>query len=212
MKKVYAAFEKAWKTTGWLLLLVVLPVVALAQVDSTEDLHRYFDDGGLSQRKNIIATNLLSPISGVASLRFERALTKHVSLEVGVYRMLPFYLWELLLPVNVYFDDFVPKGGWGISAAPHFYFWGDAPEFHYFGPRFGWRYHTMPNGAKLDVKDFTIDYGYNLFFTNHFMFCYDIGWGYRRMTYSYPVGGGSILPESRGTLYMFWSIGLGVMF
>ncbi len=198
---------------GVALLWMGIPTALLAQQD--EDLHKYFDDGGLSARKNIVSTNLLSPISGVVGLRYERGIGKRFAIEVGAYKLIPFYLYELILPINFYFSYFEPKGGWGISLSPHVYFFDKAPEYHYMGPRYGFRKHSLQNGATVAVHDLTIDYGFNAFLGKHFMFCYDLGVGYRRMIFDGSAAPAmSYLPrlETHGSLYSFLSIGIGVMF
>jgi hypothetical protein len=194
------------------MLCMAAPTTLMAQ---EEDLHKYFDDGGLSARKNIVSTNLLSPISGVVGLRYERAIGKRLAIEVGAYKLIPFYLHEMTKPINFYFSDFEPKGGWGISLSPHVYFFDKAPEYHYMGPRYGFRKHSLQNGATVAVHDLTIDYGYNLLRGENFMFCFDIGLGYRRMIFDGSTATVmSYLPstETRGTVYSFFSLGIGVMF
>lgn len=206
---------KVW-TGAFILALLSFTSLINAQIQPSENLDEYFDDGGMSERKNIISTNLLAPIFGELGLRYERALTKRFSIEVGLKKMAPFYFFELLLPINDQFHGFAPSSGWGYSFAPHFYFWDKAPEFHYIGPRFAQRTHALEDGAKLRVTDFTIDYGYNLFLSKQFMFCYDIGIGYRRMDFDAightRSGYRGVLQESTGTIYMNWVLGIGLIF
>ncbi len=180
-----------------------------------EDLHQFFDDGGLAKRKNLVSTNLLSPLAGAIGLRYERAITGHLSVEMGVYKLLPFYLFELLIPVTAYVDQFQPVGGFGLSVSPRYFFLGEAPEYHYLGLRYGFRRHTTARDGYLAIHDFTIDYGYNLFISKYFMFCYDFGMGYRRMISLQGGKQSNGLPnrrETSGTIYAPISAGFGFMF
>jgi hypothetical protein len=197
---------------SFMLALVCTPQRLAAQVK--EDLHPYFDDGGLSKRKNILATNFLSPISGIVGLRYERAIGNRFSVEVGAYKVFPYYVYELILPIDAYISYFEPRSGFGLSVAPHYFFSGKAPEYHYMGPRYGWRHYSLQSGASLAVHDLTWDYGYNLFLSKYLMFCYEFGMGYRRMLFDGTRANSSFIPlsQKRGTIYMYWSIGLGVMF
>jgi hypothetical protein len=182
------------------------PGSIFAQVEQQEDLHAYFDDGNLSKRKNILATDFIAPLSGGLALRYERALGKSMSVEIGATKLLPFYLFELP-PVELHTD---PKGGWGLSFATHFFFDDRSPERHFVGPRYAWRRYTFDGGRTTTVHDITWNYGYNFFLGKYLMFCLQYGIGYRREVNSFRLGlsGG----YSRGTFSMPYIIGIGFMF
>lgn len=199
-----------------LLGLVMVPIHASAQNEDEENLDRYFEDGGMSERKNILATNLLSPLWGELGLRYERAISKHVSIEIGLKKLTSIYVFEFGSEVDFQFSSFDPVSGWGISIAPHFFFWDKAPEFHYIGPRFAQRTHTLESESKLHVSDISFDYGYNLFLTKRMMFCYEVGFGYRRVNYeegtkliNYYYGPNK---DTYGGLLIYTSLGLGLIF
>jgi Protein of unknown function (DUF3575) len=197
-----------------LAMLWLVPHGAFGQ-DEPDSLRKYFDDNGLSTRKNIISTNLLAPISGLVGLRYERAISHRMSIELGVQKVMPFYLYELILPLNDLVNNFEPKGGISLSLSPHFYFWDKAPEFHYMGPRYAFRNYNMIDGSTLQVHDVTVEYGYNLFLSKRFMFCYGIGGGARHLRAYDAAATPSAprLPTEKFTfIVMTWSIGLGVMF
>lgn len=198
----------------FLMGFLLLSIPAHAQDDS-EDLHAYFDDGGLSMRKNLIATDFLSPLYGAVALRYERAIGKSFSMEVGVYKLTSFYLYEMLLPIGSVINGFDPDGGVGIFLSPHIFFDDRAPERHYMGPRYGWRRYTLADGATTVVHDLTLDYGYNIHLGEYLMFCYNVGGGYRRIVRSESPGlpgYGHGYAETIGMPCFFWSLGLGVMF
>lgn len=188
--------------------------VLFAQVQTEdEDLHQYFEDKGMSKRKNIIATNVLAPFHGELGLRYERGITDHFSLEIGLKRLMPFYLFEAAFSGTAPLDGLALSTGYGFSIAPHFYFWGRAPEFHYFGPRFARRTHFLENESKFTFSDITIDYGYNLLFTKHLIFNYETGIGYRRVAFERAQnlywGRGSY---TEGGLVVMFMLGIGVIF
>jgi hypothetical protein len=182
------------------------------QAQATEDLDKYFDDGGLSTRKNIVSTNLLAPISGNIALRLERRLGKGMSLELGgsyyLYRGFHLFSFHELAP---YFE---PTGGIGLSVAPHFFFSGHAPEFHYMGPRYAWTRLMMANGLALTMHTVTVQYGYNLFLGKYLMLCYGVGFGLEYGHYSDTAV--SVGSYYAGTSYLMpamdFSVGIGVMF
>lgn len=205
------------KSSTYILALLVIWVAVMGMSGShlqaqSDSLDKYFDDGGLSTRKNILSTGLLSPISGNLSFRLERRLSKGMSLELGsnfhLYRGFHLFSFHELL------DYFEPAGGIGLSAAPHFFFSGHAPEFHYMGPRYQWTRLKMDNGLALTMHMITVQYGYNLFLGKYLMFCYGVGFGVEYGRYSdtavsqgsYYAGTSFLMPA------MDFSIGIGVMF
>ncbi len=57
--------------------------------------HKYFEDGGLSERKNLIKLDLFSILNGDVPFFYERVLSDNVSIEIGAGFQLPFYNNEL---------------------------------------------------------------------------------------------------------------------
>jgi hypothetical protein len=193
-------------------LMLFLPSMGFAQDEGAEDLHQYFDDNGLSTRKNIIGTDLLAPLAGAISVRYERGIGKHLSLEFGASKLLPFYVYELSTLDN-YIGRFEPTGGWGLSVASHYFFDDKAPERHFIGPKYTWRMYNLEDQSTVRVQDFTVNYGYNIFLGKYLMFCYQVGMGYRRILHKdIPSYYGPNRSESMGTLSLPWVLGFGVMF
>jgi hypothetical protein len=193
-------------------LLLFAPMVCVAQDEGSEDLHQYFDDNGLSTRKNLISTDVLAPLYGAFTLRYERGIGKHLSLEFGVSKLLPFYIYELP-PLSSILNGFYPTGGWGFSVAPHFFFDTKAPERSFIGPKYALRMYNLEDESIVHVQDFTFHYGYNMFLGKHLVFCYQMGMGYRRILHAnIPSAFGPNRSESRGTLSLPWVLGIGVMF
>lgn len=185
-----------------------------AQIAPEEDLHQYFDDGGLSTRKNLIATDLLAPLAGAVTLRYERGLTKNFSMEVGVSKLLPFYVFEVL-PLNGTIAGFHPKGGFGFSVAPHLFFAEKAPERSFIGLKYGFRRYSLEDGGFATIHDFSTSYGYNIFLGKHLMFCYQFGFGYRRILRTAPTvpnGPYGGYAQTRGVPFLPWMLGIGAMF
>lgn len=193
-------------------VMLFAPMMCIAQDNDTEDLHQYFDDNGLSTRKNLLATDVLAPLAGALTLRYERAVGKHLSLEFGVSKILPFYVYELgSLSNNI--NRFYPTGGWGLSLAPHFFFDAKAPERHFIGPKYSWKMYNLEDLSTAHVHDFTFNYGYNIFLGKHLMFCYQFGMGYRRIVHTnIPSVFGPNRSDSMGTFSFPWVLGIGVMF
>jgi hypothetical protein len=180
----------------------------MAQDEGQEDLRQYFDDGNLSKRKNIVAIDAMGPLSGAVTLRYERALGEHFSIEASGSKLIPLYIVEV--PPLWFFANVTPTGGWGWSIAGHYFYDNKAPERQYMGPRYGWRKFVLEDGRTTTVRDMTLNFGYNVFMGKHFMFCAQLGLGYRRIIRSPSQGYGYELKERN--LAMPYQMGFGVMF
>lgn len=118
----------------------------LAQINS-DSLTKYFDDGGISNAKNIVKVNLASTISGDASVFYERIVGSVFSVEVGTGLLLKHYIpdyYEFSNPdeISEIVADSI-KGGYSLWFAPKIYYLKSAPELGYAGIQFRQRNYIM---------------------------------------------------------------------
>ncbi|MFH2143964.1 MAG: hypothetical protein ABIJ97_16180 [Bacteroidota bacterium] len=161
------------------LFVLQLPVNKfLAQNDSIEDISYYFDDGGISEGKNIVKLNVLAIINGDLPVSYEKTLTNLFSIEVGVGLLLPYYFPE----VPQVFEDETeienPDFGYSLLVNPKFYLQHKAPELNYLGVQYRRRNYNLIDNT-IVYTDITINCGLQLNFAKRFVVDYNVGLGYR---------------------------------
>lgn len=138
-------------------MLKILPLISIvfllfcnnlnAQTDDAEeDNSSFFDDGNnaIASRKNVLKLDLISTLNGDLSIQYERALSRKFSLEIGVGRILPYYVPELHIlinPVLLTIED--PNHGYSLWVQPKFYLLDRAPETYYTGIQLRRRYYNI---------------------------------------------------------------------
>lgn len=158
-------------------------IVSLALIFSTSlyaqsenDISQYFDDGGVSESKNILKINLASALNGDISVHYERAVASNVSIEVGVGKLLPFYNFEL---PKLYESDFGikdPDNGFSWSLQSKFYVWSqNTLEEGYAGFQISQRRYATTS----TYTDLTMNYGVQLLLGKGFIVDLGIGIGGR---------------------------------
>lgn len=162
------------------LLLIAMMLLShhlvVAQKDTLPDNSYYFDDGGISERKNIFKVNILAIVSGDLPFYYERILGKSFGLEIGAGLLLPYYLPDL---PNLFTEEYEvenPDFGHSLWIHPKYYIQPKAPEFGYFGIQLR-RRHYNQNNQSIIFSDLTINYGFQLFLGKRFIFDYNVGIG-----------------------------------
>lgn len=148
------------------------------QSDSIQDNSFYFDDGGISARKNIIKINILSAINGDLPLYYERALSKSFSIEIGAGLLLPYYILELPQIFSTEAEIINPDFGYSLWIHPKYYLQQNAPELNYFGVQIRKRNYNQ-NNQTIVYTDVTLNYGLQLILGKRIAFDYNVGIGVR---------------------------------
>jgi len=118
-----------------------------AQTDDTEDDNAsFFDDGNnaVANRKNVLKLDFISTLNGDLSIQYERAVNKRFSVEIGVGRILPYYVPEfhiLINPVLLTIED--PNHGYSLWFHPKYYFMDKVPKSYYTGVQLRRRYYNI---------------------------------------------------------------------
>lgn len=170
------------------ILLAILVVffannIIIAQNDSTDNMSYYFDDGGISESRNILKLNVLSTINGDVSMSYERIFNPSFGLEVGLGVIVPFYITEF--PYFLLGDEPItdPTFGYSVCFQPRYYLFGEAPELIYIGLLVRERKYVY-NDENIVLTDLVLNYGGQ----------YSIG---RRMTFDYSFGIGIRANENK---------------
>lgn len=149
-----------------------------AQSDSTQNNAYYFDDGGVSEAKNLIKLNILSIINGDLPVYYERVLSKSFSIEIGAGILFPYYIPELPQLSSDSHRIENPDYGYSLWIHPKYYLQDQAPELTYFGIQLRRRNYNQDNETII-YTDVTLNYGLQLYFGKRFVFDYNIGIGFR---------------------------------
>ena len=163
------------------ILLVYILLIShhkvIAQNDSIQDNSYYFDDGGISESKNLVKINVLSIVNGDLPVYYERIIGKSFSIEFGAGILLPYYIPEL---PQLFLDEPEienPDFGHSLWIHPKYYIQHEAPELNYLGIQFRRRSYTQDNQAII-FTDLTFNYGLQLILGKRFVFDYNVGVGF----------------------------------
>ena len=140
------------KTKNLLFALVIFSsIVSYSQ----EDVSQYFNDGGISQRKNVISYNLTAMINGDFTVGYQRRLTDIVFLEAGVGILTPNFLFELAdFGNSIFIQPYLGKGGLSYYFHPKFQYSGDDRYSFTLGGKFRNRAYRADGTSTLTVKDY----------------------------------------------------------
>lgn len=127
-----------------------------AQNDSIkDDLSKYFDDGGLSDGKNVVKIAATSLINGDLSFLYERVLNKSVGIELGIGLLLPYYIGEIGI-VGIEVTN--PKFGYSLWFHPKYYLNRQATKSYYVGTQYTRRNYFQTNYSII-LTDIVLDAG-----------------------------------------------------
>lgn len=166
-------------------LLIILSLAFLfsnlavwSQNNNTNDVSIYFDDGGISESRNIIKLNVLSTVNGDVPFNYERILNDAFSIEVGIGLLLPYYYPE---EPQLYYNkvnNTEPGLGYSLMVMPRFYYLHSAPEVFYTGVQ--WRRRSFYRGGENIIRnDITVNYGIQFVLGRRILLDGSIGVGFR---------------------------------
>lgn len=162
--------------------LLLLINVSHGQIEfepDTVDTDYYFDDGGISNAKNVFKTNLLGLAFGELSVHYERVLLDWLTVEGGVGLMLPYFVPSLS---EAWLEDRHVAGtrnvGYSLYLSPKFYWMGEAPELSYFGFEVSTQKYEM-NGVEENFLDIVTIYGFQMVVGKRVVLEYLLGVGVR---------------------------------
>ena len=162
-------------------ILLILQYKVIAQNDSIQDNAYYFDDGGISESKNLFKINVLSIVNGDLPVYYERILGNSFSIEVGAGILLPYYIPELPNLLSGESEIENPDFGHSLWIHPKYYIQHEAPELNYIGVQFRRRYYNQDD-QPIIYTDLTINFGLQLILGKRFVFDYNLGIGFRYKT------------------------------
>ena len=175
---------KIIKKTPLLLMTFILLLLhnkVIAQNDSIQDNSYYFDDGSISESKNLVKINVLSIIIGDLPVYYERIFGKSFSIEIGAGILLPYYIPEVTQLFSNKSEIVDPNFGYSIWLHPKYYI-QQAPELNYFGIQFRRRNYNQT----IICTDLTFNYGLQFILGNRFILDYNVGLGFRFKTQKSP--------------------------
>lgn len=164
-------------------IIILMLILALfynkiySQDDNTIDNSSYFDDGGLSERKNIIKYNILSSLNGDASLHYERALAKKFAIEIGAGFLFP----NKFIFLEDEFYNASPRktdNGYSLWLNPKFYIFKNAPEDYYVSFLLRQRCYNIGE-QKIIHNDILFNQGIQFIIGKRFSFDISLGFGLR---------------------------------
>ena len=147
-----------------------------AQSDSTRNASWYFDDGGISESKNILKINVLSVITGDLPLYYERVISRSFTIEVGAGLLFPYFIPN---SIQNEFDSEPlesPDIGYSIWIHPKIYLRQEAPELDYIGVQYRKRTYRQ-NGESNSLTDITLNGGLQIMPLSRMVFDFNIGLG-----------------------------------
>lgn len=165
-------------------LKLLIPIIffhsfIIAQESDTTNIFYYFDDGGISNSRNVVKFNTLSILNGDLPVYYEVALNNAFTLEVGAGILLPYYFPKL----NFFYDeDFKinnPDFGYSIWVHPKFYGKREAPQNYYIGIQYRRRNFNQDN-QEIVYVDYTFNVGMQLIMKDRLIFDYNVGVGYKK--------------------------------
>lgn len=166
------------------LIVVFISVLSItnciAQVETQEDLDKYFDDSNYSKRSGLLNINLLSPFVGDVAIAYEQKLTRRITLEGGVGVLLPFYVREYMewLVTDAYIPTNV-KGGFSWRIEPKIYAKKEAPHGFYVSTMYRERHYSLENNPKLIFRDICLNFGSHFIPKKKISIDYYCGFGVR---------------------------------
>lgn len=161
------------------LLFIIISLYSLelrSQNDSITDISYYFDDGGISEAKNIIKINALAIVNGDLPFSLEKTISEAFGIEIGFGILLPYYVPEIPKLLTNDIDIVDPGYGYSLLVNPRFYLQHKAPEFNYWGIQYRRRNYNL-NDGNIIYNNLTINFGLQLSFGKRFLFDYNIGAG-----------------------------------
>ena len=170
-------------------ILSLLSAPTFSQTDSTsnDDLTDLFDDGGASTAKNLLKVMPTALLQGDLPFLFERVLTDKITLEAGAGPILPFYFGGFYDQISEADERLKSKRqdendtasiGRSLYLQAKFYPKGNAPDLGYYAIQWRNRRFNFQN-EDIIYTDFTMNYGFNLFLGDKWVFEYLTGIGYR---------------------------------
>lgn len=149
-----------------------------AQVNSSNNISQYFDDGGISNASNIVEFNILSAINGDIGITYDRKLSDSFSAEVGLGFIAPYYTYEFRHPLWKLSEDLEGLSGYSLKIQPKFYVSLGAPEDSYVGILLRHRHYNYLS-EPLGITDICVMYGTRYFVDNNICVSFELGFGYR---------------------------------
>lgn len=165
-------------------LLFATTIYAQSNTDTTS-LAYIFDDGGLSEAKNVLKINLATIIVGDVPISYERVFGNSVAIEVGIGSLLPFYNSDLS---EVLFEDETldesltidnPKGGRSFVIFPKFYSKQEAPLSVFYGIKYRDRRYTFESKEDVKIIDITFNSGIQYHLKGKLVMEVNYGLGFR---------------------------------
>lgn len=136
---------------SFLLLFLTISVTLFSQ----EDVSQYFDDGGISQRKNQVFINLSAMINGDFTVSYQRRFTDVVFLEAGLGVLTPNFLFEAGdFGNSIFVQPYLGNGGLSYFIQPKFQYSGDDRYSFTLGGKFRNRAYRADGASTLTVKDY----------------------------------------------------------
>ncbi len=178
-----------------------------AQNDTIDENDAFFDDGGISKKKNLIKINTLSLLSGDLPVSYERGFGKRLSLEVGVGVLLPFYFNEI--PGEAIDNGFGLKKrdlGYSLTIFPKYYLFSETLDYVYVGFQYRQRNFDR-NTQSIRQNDYCLIYGFQYYIYSQFSVDFSIGIGFR-----FTNSIGTIYEESDIGVLMPFALKFGYLF
>ncbi len=162
------------------LTIIILTFVftSLTFFGQANDNSKYFDDGKISEAKNVIKLNLSSIIHGDVPIFYERAIGNSFAIEVGAGLLMPYYVPDLIQLLSDEKDFSDPDSGYSLWFQPKFYFGGNAPELVYVGLQYR-RRNYKKDSSTFVYTDISFNYGYQLILGKRIALDYSSGVGFR---------------------------------
>lgn len=142
------------------------------------DISEYLDDDDITKATRMILINPGALLAGDVPLSFEQLVLKRLGLEVGAGVILPFYVWELWPLDEAFPSGAAQKTGYSLYLHPKLYLTSRAPEFHFIGIMYRRRQYNFEGAESLVSRDFTANWGYNVFIRDRYTFGIDTGFGW----------------------------------
>lgn len=140
-----------------------------------ESLSNYFNDGGISNSKNIVKINTFSILLGDIPITYERIIGQSFGIEVGAGMIIPLETpFDLL---NSFSGKGDPTNGYSIWVFPKYYIQHEAPEKNYMGFQYLRRKYQYENHSEITTS-VTYNFGLQLLLGKRFIFDYNVGVGF----------------------------------
>jgi hypothetical protein len=165
---------------------ILIIITLTCKMQAQEDVSTYFDDGGISNPKNIIKVNANYCIGGDISFSYEYIFTDRFALEAGYGTIT--HIFDIFGELDEYVSKNLVEGGYSYLILPKMYFLQKAPLYNYCGILYRNRLfkHTYKD---VYVRDISVVYGVQFNWGKRVYFDYIVGIGnsrirsYKRHTY-----------------------------